>query len=185
MSREILNEAKANMTKAEQALTRELGGIRAGRANPSLLNRVEVEYYGAMTPLNQLTQITVPEARVLMITPFDKGSLKEIERALLQSDIGITPANDGNVIRLVVPQLTEERRKDIAKQVGKESENAKVSVRNFRRSALESLKVLEKDGEISEDELRKFEKEVQELTDTSVKNIDNLANEKEKEILDV
>ena len=149
MSREILNEAKANMTKAEQALSRELGGIRAGRANPSLLNRVEVEYYGAMTPLNQLTQITVPEARVLMITPFDKGSLKEIERALLQSDIGITPANDGNVIRLVVPQLTEERRKDIAKQVGKEAENAKVSVRNFRRSALESLKALEKNGEIS------------------------------------
>lgn len=185
MSREILNEAKANMTKAEQALSRELGGIRAGRANPSLLNRVEVEYYGAMTPLNQLTQITVPEARVLMITPFDKGSLKEIERALLQSDIGITPANDGNVIRLVVPQLTEERRKDIAKQVGKEAENAKVSVRNFRRSALESLKALEKNGEISEDELRNFEKEVQELTDTSVKNIDNLADEKEKEILDV
>ena len=185
MSREILNEAKANMTKADQALSRELGGIRAGRANPSLLNRVEVEYYGAMTPLNQLTQITVPEARVLMITPFDKGSLKEIERALLQSDIGITPANDGNVIRLVVPQLTEERRKDIAKQVGKEAENAKVSVRNFRRSALESLKALEKNGEISEDELRNFEKEVQELTDTSVKNIDNLADEKEKEILDV
>ena len=184
MSNVILNETKNNMTKAEQALVNELGGIRAGVANPSLLNRVNVEYYGVMTPLTQLCQVSVPEARVLLITPYDKSSLGDIERAIYQSEIGINPANDGNVIRLVVPALTEERRKDIAKQVGKEAELAKISVRNIRRSALEDLKQKEKDGDLSEDELRKFEKEVQALTDASVKNIDNLATEKEKEILD-
>ena len=184
MSNVILNETKNNMTKAEQALVNELGGIRAGVANPSLINRVNVEYYGVMTPLTQLCQVSVPEARVLLITPYDKSSLGDIERAIYQSEIGINPANDGNVIRLVVPALTEERRKDIAKQVGKEAELAKISVRNIRRSALEDLKQKEKDGDLSEDELRKFEKEVQALTDASVKNIDNLATEKEKEILD-
>ena len=184
MSNVILNETKNNMTKAEQALVNELGGIRAGVANPSLLNRVNVEYYGVMTPLTQLCQVSVPEARVLLITPYDKSSLGDIERAIYQSEIGINPANDGNVIRLVVPALTEERRKDIAKQVGKEAELAKISVRNIRRSALEDLKQKEKDGDLSEDELRKLEKEVQSLTDASVKNIDNLATEKEKEILD-
>ena len=184
MSNVILNETKNNMTKAEQALVNELGGIRAGVANPSLLNRVNVEYYGVMTPLTQLCQVSVPEARVLLITPYDKSSLGDIERAIYQSEIGINPANDGNVIRLVVPALTEERRKDIAKQVGKEAELAKISVRNIRRSALEDLKQKEKDGDLSEDELRKLEKEVQSLTDASVKNIDHLATEKEKEILD-
>lgn len=184
MSNAQLNETKNEMTKAEQALSRELGGIRAGVANPSLLNRVEVEYYGVMTPLSQLSQISVPEARVLLITPYDKSSIQDIERAILQSDVGINPANDGNVIRLVVPALTEERRKEIAKQVGKEAELAKISVRNIRRSTLENLKKMEKDGELSEDELRTLEKEVQTLTDNSVKNIDQLATEKEKEILD-
>lgn len=185
MSNTVINEAKKEMTKAEQALSRELGGIRAGVANPSLLNRVNVEYYGVMTPLSQLAQISVPEARVLLITPYDKGSIQDIERSILQSDVGINPANDGNVIRLVVPALTEERRKDIAKQVGKEAEIAKISVRNVRRSALEDLKKMEKSGDLSEDELRTQEKEVQTLTDDSVKNIDTLSSDKEKEILDI
>lgn len=185
MSNSVLSEAKSSMKKAEQAFSRELGNIRAGVANPSILNRVEVEYYGAMTPLNQLAQITVPEARVLLITPFDKSSIQNIEKAILQSDVGITPANDGNVIRLVIPALTEERRKEIAKQVGKEAELAKISVRNIRRSSMDDLKKSEKDGDISEDELRTFEKEVQKITDDSIKSIDSISADKEKEILDV
>ncbi len=184
MSQAVLTEMKNQMAQAEQALTKELGGIRAGVANPSLLNRIDVEYYGVMTPLTQLSQITVPEARVLLITPYDKSSLGDIERAIYQSEIGINPANDGNVIRLVVPALTEERRKDIAKQVGKEAELAKITVRNIRRSTLEEFKKMEKDGDLSEDELRALEKDVQHATDASVKNIDHLASEKEKEILD-
>src|SRR5690606_38863285 len=151
MTVQILKETKERMTKAEQSLQRELGSIRAGRANPSLLDRIQVEYYGIPTPLNQLAQIGVPEPRVLMITPFDKSSIKDVERALLQSDIVISPSNDGNVIRLVIPQLTTERRKELAKQVGKEAENAKISVRNIRRDAIDDLKKAEKNNEITED----------------------------------
>ncbi|WP_211295382.1 ribosome recycling factor [Alkalibacterium olivapovliticus] len=172
------------MKKAEQSYVRELGGIRAGRANPSLLNRVNIDYYGAPTPLNQVAQISVPEPRVLLITPYDKSALGDIEKALNQSDIGIPPSNDGNVIRLVVPALTEDRRKDIAKQVGKESENAKVSVRNIRRDAIDSLKKAEKDGDLTKDDLHNYEDEVQKLTNASVKAIDKLSEEKEKEILE-
>lgn len=181
----ILNHTKERMTKAEGALSRELAAIRAGRANASLLDRLTVEYYGAETPINQMAQITVPEARMLMITPYDKSILKDMERAILQSDIGITPSNDGNVIRLVIPPLTEERRKELAKQVKKEAENAKVAIRNIRRDAIDELKKAEKAKEISEDELRTAEKKVQDLTDASSKNLDALAAEKEKELLDI
>ncbi|SFQ19065.1 ribosome recycling factor [Desemzia incerta] len=184
MTEQILKETKERMTKAEQSLQRELGSIRAGRANPSLLDRIQVEYYGIPTPLNQLAQIGVPEPRVLMITPFDKSSIKDVERALLQSDIGISPSNDGNVIRLVIPQLTTERRKELAKQVGKEAENAKISVRNIRRDAIDDLKKAEKNNEITEDDLRYFEGEVQKLTDNSVKELDKIAAEKEKELIE-
>lgn len=184
MTEQILKETKERMTKAEQSLQRELGSIRAGRANPSLLDRIQVEYYGIPTPLNQLAQIGVPEPRVLMITPFDKSSIKDVERALLQSDIGISPSNDGNVIRLVIPQLTTERRKELAKQVGKEAENAKISVRNIRRDAIDDLKKAEKNNEITEDDLRYFEGEVQKLTDNSVKEMDKIAAEKEKELIE-
>jgi ribosome recycling factor len=180
----ILKDTQGRMKKAEQAYVRELGSIRAGRANPSLLNRINIEYYGVPTPLNQIAQISVPEARVLLITPYDKNALGDIEKALNQSDIGIPPANDGNVIRLVVPALTEERRKDIAKQVGKEAENAKIAVRNIRRDAIDSLKKAEKDGELTKDDLHHYEEEVQKLTDASVKAIDKLSAEKEKEILE-
>ncbi|WP_314064418.1 ribosome recycling factor [uncultured Vagococcus sp.] len=185
MVKEILDSAKERMVKAEESLSRELGQLRAGRANASLLDRVQVLYYGAPTPLNALASITIPEARVLMITPFDKNSIEDIEKAINQSDIGITPANDGNVIRLVIPQLTEDRRKDLAKEVGKYAENAKVAVRNIRRDAIDELKKKEKAKDISEDELRTYEKEVQELTDNSTKSIDKITVAKETELLDV
>ena len=179
---EIIANSKERMKKTEDALQRELGGIRAGRANASLLDRLQVEYYGVPTPVNQLASVTVPEARMLLITPYDKSSLQDIERAILMSDIGITPTNDGSVVRLVIPQLTEERRKELAKQ---EAEGAKVSVRNIRRDAIEHLKKAEKNKEITEDDLRGYEKDIQKLTDDSVKNIDHLAQVKEKELLEV
>lgn len=183
MSQQILRETKQRMNNAEKSLSRALGGIRAGRANASLLEGINVSYYGADTPLNQLAQISVPEARMLMITPYDKNGLEDIEKAINKADLGITPSNDGNVIRLVVPQLTEERRREIAKQVGEEAENAKVSVRNIRRDAIDELRKSQKAGDLSEDELRRFEQDVQELTDESVKNVDDLASQKEKEII--
>ncbi|MBF0780015.1 MULTISPECIES: ribosome recycling factor [unclassified Granulicatella] len=181
----ILDKAKERMTKAQAALSRELGAIRAGRANASLLDRLSVDYYGAPTPINQMAQISVPEARMLLITPYDKSILKDMERAILQSDIGITPSNDGNVIRLVIPPLTEERRKELAKQVKKEAENAKVSIRNIRRDAIDELKKAEKAKDITEDDLRQAEKKVQDLTDQATKELDKLSAEKEKELLDV
>ncbi|MGX7417729.1 ribosome recycling factor [Carnobacterium gallinarum] len=185
MSQELLNAAKDKMKKTEEALQRELGAIRAGRANASILDRIQVDYYGAATPLNQIASITIPEARVLMVSPFDKTALQDIERALMQSDIGISPTNDGNVIRLVIPMLTEERRKELAKQVKKEGENSKVVVRNIRRDLIDVLKKAEKSKEMTEDDLRNYETEAQKLTDASIKNLDGIVAEKEKELLDV
>lgn len=144
MANQIIDQAKVNMGKTEESLQRELGNIRAGRANASLLNQITVEYYGAPTPLNQMAAITIPEPRVLQVSPYDKSSLKNIETALNASDLGINPANDGDVIRLVIPQLTGERRKEIAKEVGKYSESAKIAVRNIRREGLDKLKRQEK-----------------------------------------
>ena len=185
MVKEILDNAIDRMKKTEAALNRELGSIRAGRANASLLDRIEVEYYGTSTPVNQLASITIPEGRMLLVTPYDKSSIGDIERAIYQSDLGINPANDGNVIRLVIPALTSERRKELAKTVGKENEAAKISIRNIRRDAIEALKKAEKNKEITEDELRTYEKKVQEFTDKSSKEIDKITADKEKEILDV
>lgn len=185
MAIEAIETAKEKMKKSEQSLQRNLGQIRAGRANASLLDRVTVEYYGVPTPVNQVAQITIPEARVLMITPFDKNTLGDIEHALLESDLGINPTNDGNVIRLVIPQLTEERRRELAKEVKKEAEGAKVSVRNIRRDAMDAVKKMQKNNEITEDELRQYEDDIQKLTDASVKEIDAIAAEKEKELLEV
>ncbi len=183
MTKAILKDTLERMKKAEQSYVRELGGIRAGRANPSLLNRVNIDYYGAPTPLNQVAQISVPEPRVLLITPYDKSALGDIEKALNQSDIGIPPSNDGNVIRLVVPALTEDRRKDIAKQVGKESENAKVSVRNIRRDANSEFKEALKEKMITEDELRSGEEKIQKITDQHVKDIDKHLEVKEADLM--
>ena len=180
-----MTEAKEKMQKVAQNLQRELGQIRAGRANASLLDRITVNYYGAPTPLNQMASIQIPEARVLMITPFDKSILQDVEKAIMASDIGISPTNDGNVIRLIIPQLTEERRKELAKDVKKEAENAKIAVRNIRRDAIDEYKKQQKNGDITEDDLRGLEKEVQKLTDESIKEVDKIASDKEQELLEV
>ena len=180
--KQIKENAKTKMEKSINVMLSDFAGIRAGRANPSVLNKVQVEYYGAMTPLNQIAAITIPEARVLLITPYDKGALEDIEKALYTADIGISPANDGSVIRLVIPQLTGERRKEIAKEVGKEAELAKVVVRNARRDAMDNLKKAEKASEISEDEMHDLEEQVQNLTNEATKKIDAISKDKEKEI---
>ncbi|AVK63158.1 ribosome recycling factor [Lactobacillus sp. CBA3606] len=180
----ILKEAQSNMKKAEVALQRELGNIRAGRANASLLSRVSADYYGTLTPLNQMASITVPEPRVLMVTPFDKTALKEIEKAILASDLGISPANDGSAIRLVIPQLTEERRKELAKDVKAEGERGKVAVRNARRDAMDALKRGHKAGQFTDDQLHELEDQAQKLTDAAGKAVESIVADKEKEILE-
>lgn len=185
MTQQVLNQAQEKMTKSINAFSRELASIRAGVANASLLDRISVDYYGSPTPINQMAGISVPEARLMVIQPYDKSILGEIEKAIMRSDIGITPTNDGNVIRLAVPALTEERRKELVKQVKKEAEEAKVAVRNVRRDANDDLKKLEKNGEITEDELRGFNDDIQKLTDNSIVKIEELVKEKEKEILTV
>ena len=166
-------------------MQRQLGQIRAERANASLLDRITVDYYGVPTPVNQMASITIPEARVLMVTPFDKNMINDVEKAILASDIGLNPANDGNVIRLVIPQLTEERRKELAKEVKKESEGAKIAVRNIRRDAMDEYKKQQKNGDMTEDDLRNAEKDIQTLTDDNIKAIDSIVAEKEKELLEV
>ena len=185
MANAIVESAKTRMGKAGDALKRELGNIRAGVANPSILRNITAEYYGAQTPLNQLASVTVPEARVLLITPFDKSALKGIEQDIFVSDLGLTPANDGSVIRLVIPALTEETRKDLAKEVKGELENAKVAVRNVRRDAMDEAKKALKNSDLSEDEAHDVEDDIQKATDDAIKNIDAIGAEKEKELLTI
>ncbi len=185
MPTSVISEAKQKMNEAVEALGRNLATVRAGRANASLVDHIQVEYYGAMTPLTQMASVSVPEARLLVIKPYDKTIINEVEKAILVSDIGITPSNDGEVIRLSVPALTEERRKELAKVVGGQLEDAKVAIRNVRRDANEDLKSLEKDGDITEDELRRYNDEVQKITDTSIEEAETLAKEKEDEIMDI
>lgn len=184
MTNAIIEEAQKHMQKSQDSLQRDLGKIRAGRANASILNGITVEYYGADLPINQVASISVPEARFLMITPFDKSALKNIEKALLKSDIGINPANDGSVIRLVIPQLTGERRQELSKEVGKISEMSKVSVRNIRREAIDKLKKQQKSGDITDDEFYDLEKQVQKVTDSNVKAIENIAEKKAQELVE-
>ncbi|MEJ8776893.1 ribosome recycling factor [Pseudogracilibacillus sp. ICA-222130] len=185
MTKEVFSTLEEKMQTAIQAFSRNLATVRAGRANPSLLDNVFVEYYGAPTPLNQLAQIGAPEARMLVITPFDKTALADIEKAIQKADLGLTPSNDGNVIRINIPALTEERRKDLTKIVGKYAEESRVQVRNIRRDANDQLKKLEKDAEITEDELRTSQDKVQKETDHYIAEIDRLAAEKEAEIMEV
>ncbi|KXH80010.1 ribosome recycling factor [Sporosarcina sp. HYO08] len=185
MAKAVMDQAKERMDKAVGAYTRELASIRAGRANASLLDRISVLYYGAPTPLNQMAGISVPEARLLVIQPYDKSTLGEIEKAILKSDIGITPTNDGSVIRLAIPALTEERRKDLVKLVKKESEDAKVAIRNVRRDANEDFKKLEKNGDITEDELHRNGDDIQKMTDSYIEKIDQIAKDKENEIMEI
>ncbi|MCU9612075.1 ribosome recycling factor [Caldibacillus lycopersici] len=185
MSKQVLTNAKDRMSKAISAYTRELASIRAGRANASLLDRIVVDYYGAPTPVNQLASISVPEARMLVIQPYDKTILGDIEKAIMKSDLGINPTSDGSIIRMVIPALTEERRRELAKLVKKEAEEAKIAIRNVRRDANDELKKLEKNGEITEDELRRLSDDVQKVTDDSISKVEQLTKDKEKEILEV
>ncbi|TGB04774.1 ribosome recycling factor [Halobacillus salinus] len=185
MSEAVINETKQQMEQAVQAFSRQLATVRAGRANPSILDNVYVDYYGAATPLNQLAQVSAPEPRLLVITPYDKTAIAEIEKAIQKADLGLSPSSDGNIVRINIPALTEERRKQLAKVVGKYSEEAKVQVRNIRRESNDRLKKLEKDGELTEDDLRSFQDDVQKVTDQNVLKIDELAKTKEEEIMEV
>jgi|SRR5690625_1676722 len=185
MTKTVLSQLDEKMNTALQAFTRNLATVRAGRANPSLLDNVYVDYYGATTPLNQLSTIGAPEPRLLVITPFDKTSIGEIEKAIQKADLGLSPSSDGNLIRINIPTLTEERRRDLTKVVGKYAEEARIQIRNVRREANEQLKKLEKDGEITEDELRKLQDNVQKETDKYIDEIDQTVKNKEAEIMEV
>ena len=185
MGKEEYKPIEEKMKKAIAVLKDELGGLRAGRANPGILDRISVDYYGVPTPINQLGNISVPEARVILIQPWDAKILKEIEKAIQKSDIGINPSNDGKVIRLVFPILTEERRKELTKMVKKAGEEAKVAIRSIRRDALEHFKQQKKAGDITEDDLKDAEKETQNLTDKYIAEIDKVVEAKDKEIMEV
>ena len=178
-------EVEAKMEKRVDGYAEELKTVRAGRANASVLDKVAIDYYGTMTPINQVGSISVPEPRMLVIQPWDASVLKEIEKAINKSDIGITPQNDGKVIRLNFPPLTEERRKELVKTVKKYSEEAKVQIRNIRRDAMESFKAQKKNGEITEDDLKGIEKDIQTLTDKYIKEIESIDAAKEKEIIEL
>lgn len=185
MSQAIMKETKEKMAQAVQSFSKQLATVRAGRANPALLNSVFVDYYGAATPLNQLATITVPEARLLLITPFDKSSISEIEKAIQKADLGLSPSSDGNVVRINIPALTEERRKELVKVVGKYAEESKVQIRNIRRDANDQLKKEQKNGDLTEDDLRSYQDDVQKATDKHIDEIDKHVKEKENEIMEV
>lgn len=182
-SQTVLNETKEKMQKAQEVLERKLGKIRAGQANASLLNGVMVDYYGAPTPLNQISSISIPEARVILVTPYDKSALDNIEKGIYEADLGLNPANDGTAIRLAIPALTEDRRKEIAKQVKATGEKSKVAVRNVRREAMDTLKRSNKKEEITDDDFHRLEDQVQKLTDNSIKSVDKIVADKENEVV--
>ncbi len=182
---DAIADAKDRMHKACDALRRELATVRTGRASPGLVDHLKVDYYGNPTPLNQLATITTPEARLIVIQPWDRGSIGAVEKAILKSDLGLNPASDGTVVRLAIPQLTEERRREIAKQIRKRTEDARVAVRNIRRDCHERIRRLEHEHQISEDDLHRSEKELQEFTDDHIKQIDKIGHEKEEEVLAV
>lgn len=182
---ERLVQYEEKMEKSLDSLGAEFATIRAGRANPHILDKIRVDYYGSPTPIQQVGNISVPEARMLVIQPWESSLIKEIEKAIMNSDIGITPNNDGKAIRLVFPELTEDRRKELAKDIKKKGEGAKVAVRNIRRDANDAFKKLSKTSEVSEDEIKSLEDEVQKLTDKYVANIDKMVDDKTKEIMTV
>ncbi len=185
MLKETMQDARERMEKTAESLQADLRTIRTGRASPALVEKLPVEYYGAPTPLNQLAGISAPEPRLLMIRPWDRNTIGLIEKAILKSDLGLTPGNDGQVIRLVIPQLTEERRRDLSRMVARRVEEARVSVRNIRRDAIDMLREMEKEKMISEDELYEGREEVQELTDDFIEQIDEIGKAKEAEIMEV
>lgn len=185
MRLQLHNDLEEKMKKTIKVLKEDLNAIRAGRANPALLDRVMVNYYGAPTPLNQIANISAPEPRLLVVQPYDASAIQSIEKAIMQSDLGINPSNDGKIIRLAIPQLTEERRKELNKLVKKTGEEAKVALRNQRREANDKLRKMQKNNEISEDDLRKAEEEVQKITDQYIEMVEEMVEKKEKEILEV
>jgi ribosome recycling factor len=183
--KDFLDEAGARMAKSVESTRNEFSTVRTGRASPHLLDRVEVDYYGAITPLSQLSQVSATEARLLTITPYDKNSIKAIEKAILESDVGLTPNNDGNVIRLSIPELTEERRRELVKIVHNIAEQGRVAVRNIRRDVMHDLRELKSEGEVGSDDEHRAETELQKLTDSRIGEIDKLLAGKEEEILEV
>ncbi|WP_058485186.1 ribosome recycling factor [Defluviitalea phaphyphila] len=185
MDKNQYNIYEEKMKKTIKTLQEEFNTIRAGRANPRILDRIMVEYYGVPTPIQQVGNISVPEARIIQIQPWDSSIIKDIEKAIMASDIGITPSNDGKVIRLIFPEITEERRKELTKEVKKKGEEAKVAIRNIRREALDHFKKLQKNGDITEDDLKDCEEDIQKLTDKYIKEIDKHVENKNKDILSV
>ncbi|AIG27581.1 ribosome recycling factor [Brevibacillus laterosporus] len=185
MPQNILKDMEDRMSKAIQTLKKDLATLRAGRATPAMLDKIMVDYYGTPTPINQLANVVAPEPRMLQVQPWDKNALKDIDKAIMQSDIGLTPTNDGSVIRIAVPPLTEERRRDLVKVANKNGEDAKVAIRNVRRDANDGIKKLEKAASISEDESRGHQETVQKTTDKFIAEVDKIVKDKEKDILEV
>lgn len=185
MIKDIIHNSEEKMNKTIMVLKKELASMKAGRANPTILDRVEVEYYGSMMSVNQVANVSAPEPRIILIQPWEKSTLKNIEKAILKSDLGLTPSNDGTVIRLIIPELTEETRKNLVKTVKKTGEESKVAVRSIRRESNDKIKALKKDNEISEDDMKKAEEDIQKKTDNYIKEIDKIVETKEKEIMSV
>ena len=184
-TQEVMSETDTRMQKSVEALRKELNSIRTGRATPALVENLMVDYYGVPTPLVQMASISVPEARVLMIQPWDKQSLKDVEKGILRSDLGLVPNNDGNAIRISIPLLTEERRRELVKLVGRNIEDAHVSARNIRRDSLENLRDMEKNKEISQDDGKRAQEQLQRITDSHIAQMDDLRQEKEAEVMEV
>ncbi len=181
----LLQDARERMTKSVESAQHEFSTVRAGRASPSLLDRITVDYYGAQTPLRQLATVSAPEARLLTVQPYDKSAIRSIEKAINESDVGLNPSNDGNLVRLVVPELTEERRRDLVKVVRNLAEEGRVAVRNIRRDVMHDLRELKSDGEASSDDEHRAEVELQRLTDSRIGDLDSMLKSKEEEILEV
>lgn len=185
MTNEVIKSCEEKMVKTINVYKQELKTMKAGRANPSILDKIEVEYYGTLTHLSQMANVSAPEPRILLIQPYDKTSIKGIEKAILSSDLGLNPSNDGIAIRLIIPELTEETRKDLVKKIKKLEETAKVAIRSIRRDANEKFKAFKKENEITEDEFKKAEEKVQKVTDSYIKEIEGITSVKEKEIMSV
>ncbi|NLT96426.1 MAG: ribosome recycling factor [Clostridia bacterium] len=182
---EILKDSETRMQKTLEVLRKDFASLRAGRANPAILEKVQVDYYGVPTPINQMANITAPEPRLLVIQPWDKSIISSIEKAILKSDLGLNPSSDGTVIRIAIPQLTQERRKELVKTVKKKAEEAKVGIRNIRRDANEEVKSLEKAKEITEDESKKAQEDIQKITDKYIAEVEKVLSKKEEEIMEI
>jgi len=185
MLTDVYKDAETRMEKAIKTFKEDLATLRAGRATPALVEKIKVDYYGVMTPLNQMANISAPEPRLLVIQPWDVNTLNEIERAILKSDLGITPNNDGKVIRLIIPRLTEERRQELVKLVRRKAEECRIAIRNIRRDENDKIKGMEKNGEISEDDSHRAQNEIQKITDKYIDKVDEIMEKKEKEIMEV